>query len=591
MSSKSYTSKSSWHPANHQTKTNPQINSSFAVQTKTDNDSESALESAEYKGLPSNAIINNIQTSLNSGNYPTPSAPIQPKLTIGAPGDQYEQEADQVASQVVQKMNAPATPDDDHHNSIQRKLNISSLQRAEETEENLQGKFNFQSPNIQADFESTLNSARGGGSPLDHAFRAKIEPQMSADFSGVRVHTDATANNLSHSIQAKAFTTGNHIFMKEGEYNPSSKSGQELLAHELTHVVQQNGSAIQTKKDTNSCGVGCQCSSCVSTTASNLLSPKLMDTIQSNQTKPFKQKPKEEGDSCKHKPKEEGDSCKHHLKEEKTLTKTKGKELIQREGEDIPGWDDEYEEYMRQRREQEVETENWLSQGLPTGTPYKAGQTVMPSFVLDKPAPKRSNKDASTTQAGPKMGFPPTFTGHVAIDFPNKVWRYQLDTVESKGKIQIVYYSPDHYPAPTPTDDSGALTNVTQTNWKKIVKDLDKNKTGVADKWSAYRAEDVHENYHWVNEWQDIMTKELRKAEVQISALSVGFDKAPTQSDAEADIKPKATQIFNDAMKEAHKIWMTYGDSPGDPPYLTQPAVIEPLIERVKTHAAGQGWT
>jgi hypothetical protein len=64
---------------------------------------------------------------------------------------------------------------------------------------------------------------------------------MGADFSGVKVHTDAQSDQLNQSIQAKAFTTGQDVFFRQGEYNPGSRGGQELIAHELTHVVQQKG--------------------------------------------------------------------------------------------------------------------------------------------------------------------------------------------------------------------------------------------------------------------------------------------------------------------------------------------------------------
>ncbi len=66
-----------------------------------------------------------------------------------------------------------------------------------------------------------------------------------ADFSGVRVHTDAQAHQLNQSIQAKAFTTGQDVFVRQGAYEPGSRGGQELLAHELTHVVQQKGEVVQ----------------------------------------------------------------------------------------------------------------------------------------------------------------------------------------------------------------------------------------------------------------------------------------------------------------------------------------------------------
>jgi hypothetical protein len=74
-----------------------------------------------------------------------------------------------------------------------------------------------------------------------------MEPALGADFSGVRVHADAGADALNQSLQARAFTTGQDVFFRQGAYNPGSSSGRELLAHELTHVVQQNGDEVRTK--------------------------------------------------------------------------------------------------------------------------------------------------------------------------------------------------------------------------------------------------------------------------------------------------------------------------------------------------------
>ena len=66
-----------------------------------------------------------------------------------------------------------------------------------------------------------------------------MEGAFGADFGGVRVHADSSADGLSRSMQAKAFTVGSDIFFARGQYQPSSTSGQRLLAHELTHTVQQ----------------------------------------------------------------------------------------------------------------------------------------------------------------------------------------------------------------------------------------------------------------------------------------------------------------------------------------------------------------
>jgi hypothetical protein len=95
--------------------------------------------------------------------------------------------------------------------------------------------------------ERSINQARGGGYGMDHGTRTRMESAFGADFSGVRIHTDARADGLSQSLSARAFTTGRDVFFRQGEYSPGSSSGRELLAHELTHVVQQNGDGIQRK--------------------------------------------------------------------------------------------------------------------------------------------------------------------------------------------------------------------------------------------------------------------------------------------------------------------------------------------------------
>jgi hypothetical protein len=93
--------------------------------------------------------------------------------------------------------------------------------------------------------ERSIDQARGGGQAMDHRTRAHMERTFGADFSGVRIHADTRADGLSQSLSARAFTTGRDVFFRQGEYNPGSLSGRELLAHELTHVVQQNGDGIQ----------------------------------------------------------------------------------------------------------------------------------------------------------------------------------------------------------------------------------------------------------------------------------------------------------------------------------------------------------
>jgi uncharacterized protein DUF4157 len=89
------------------------------------------------------------------------------------------------------------------------------------------------------DVESTIARTRGGGSALDTSTASKVGSHLGDDLSDVRVHTDDTADVLASSVSARAFTTGSDIYFAKGEYSPGSND--QLLAHELSHVVQQRG--------------------------------------------------------------------------------------------------------------------------------------------------------------------------------------------------------------------------------------------------------------------------------------------------------------------------------------------------------------
>jgi hypothetical protein len=97
------------------------------------------------------------------------------------------------------------------------------------------------------DFEHKLSSA-GSGSSLDGKTRSEMEAGIGADFSQVRIHTGAHASSLNRSISAKAFTRGSDVFFDKGQYNPGSTAGKRLIAHELTHVVQQGAATQNTQR-------------------------------------------------------------------------------------------------------------------------------------------------------------------------------------------------------------------------------------------------------------------------------------------------------------------------------------------------------
>jgi len=202
---------------------------------------------------------------------------VQAKLTVSDPGDIYEQEADRVADAVTRAVNSPVQRQEEEE-EIQTKASLAQCQPEEEEEElqansllqqqpeeeeevqmqpaeeeeEIQAQPGEEEEEIQAqpgegqpaavagDLETRINSARGSGQPLSDDVREPMEQAFGADFSNVRVHTDSESHLLNQKLSAKAFTTARDIFFRQGEYSPGSDSGRKLIAHELTHVVQQN---------------------------------------------------------------------------------------------------------------------------------------------------------------------------------------------------------------------------------------------------------------------------------------------------------------------------------------------------------------
>ncbi|WP_189159560.1 eCIS core domain-containing protein [Lentzea pudingi] len=83
-----------------------------------------------------------------------------------------------------------------------------------------------------------------GGSPLDAGVREDMEGRFGQDFSDVRVHTGSQAHDSAKSVNAHAYTVGSNIVFQRDKYDPSSDSGKHMLAHELTHVVQQRSGPV-----------------------------------------------------------------------------------------------------------------------------------------------------------------------------------------------------------------------------------------------------------------------------------------------------------------------------------------------------------
>jgi hypothetical protein len=166
--------------------------------------------------------------------------------TVSHPGDAAEREADDVADRVLRDGALPAigaAPD-----VVQRKCDAC---QEEEKKGHVQRAADPARDDADANpsTATALSAATGGGVPLGGSLRAFLEPRFGQDFSHVRVHADSEAERAARSVNARAYTVGNHILFGRGEYAPTSQRGLHLLAHELTHVVQQRahgaGGAIQ----------------------------------------------------------------------------------------------------------------------------------------------------------------------------------------------------------------------------------------------------------------------------------------------------------------------------------------------------------
>lgn len=176
------------------------------------------------------------------GSTPAAQFVLQTKLAIGAVDDPLEAEADAVADQVM-RMPAPgiqrkcAECEAEEEEELQRKPVVSMIQRK-----------GSEKGSVASDAVSNgIKASAGGGSTLSADTKHFMESRFGADFSGIRIHTGREAVQMSRDLNARAFTAGNDIYFNEGEYQPHTHSGGHLLAHELTHTIQQSQNQVNRK--------------------------------------------------------------------------------------------------------------------------------------------------------------------------------------------------------------------------------------------------------------------------------------------------------------------------------------------------------
>lgn len=152
------------------------------------------------------------------------SGVIQAKLQVSSPGDAHEREADRVAAAVMSMPESRIQPKPAADGDL--------VMGKEEPGQALE---------VSSAAEQSVKTVQRSGNSLPDDTRSFFETRFKHDFSTVRIHNDAKAHRAARDINARAFTIGNDIAFGKGEYQPASREGKSLLAHELTHVVQQGG--------------------------------------------------------------------------------------------------------------------------------------------------------------------------------------------------------------------------------------------------------------------------------------------------------------------------------------------------------------
>jgi hypothetical protein len=166
---------------------------------------------------------------------------MQPKLAVSTPGDIYEQEADHISEQVM-RMPQP---------KLQRACACGGGCPGCQTEQPSQEHQRLQTKHVGAGDPGHAEAPpivhevlRSPGQPLDTTTRAFMEPRFGHDFSRVRVHSESAAEQSARDVNARAYTVGQNIVFGPGSFAPGTHEGRRLIAHELTHVVQQNGGTV-----------------------------------------------------------------------------------------------------------------------------------------------------------------------------------------------------------------------------------------------------------------------------------------------------------------------------------------------------------
>lgn len=154
---------------------------------------------------------------------------LQTKLAISQPGDTLEREADRFAEQVMRMPQTAAMDSPTGQGNVDRRISRYAQ--------------NSTAPAVDAVPPAVQDVLRAPGQPLDRETRSYFEPRFGSDLGHVRIHADARAGESAQAVNALAYTVGNNVVFRHGQYDPRTSNGKHLIAHELAHVMQQQRGA------------------------------------------------------------------------------------------------------------------------------------------------------------------------------------------------------------------------------------------------------------------------------------------------------------------------------------------------------------
>jgi hypothetical protein len=208
-----------------------------------------AKRQRRYPG-ESRAFFHRKNTVPVPGAFFPAAANLQAKLQVNEPGDRFEQEADNMANAFVQR--APQSAGVGAQADAQLQRRCAECER--ESDEVRMSPASAPNPGIaQGRANDAARAVSGDGRALPAAVRQPFEQHFGQDLSQVQLHTDAATGAAARRINARAYTLGEHIGFAPGEYAPETQRGRHLLAHELTHTLQQRGNQVLRRYSTTDC--------------------------------------------------------------------------------------------------------------------------------------------------------------------------------------------------------------------------------------------------------------------------------------------------------------------------------------------------